>query len=85
MLPIRLLAHIRYETLEKLPRISCPVLVIHSRNDEIIPFAHGRRLFEKASPPKQFIELEGGHNEGFIFSKDEWVRQLGGFLQQALP
>jgi fermentation-respiration switch protein FrsA (DUF1100 family) len=85
VLPIRLLAHIRYETLEKLPRISCPVLVIHSRNDDIIPFAHGRRLFEKASPPKQFIELEGGHNEGFIFSKDEWVRQLGGFLQQALP
>lgn len=85
MLPIRLLAHIRYETLAKLPQISCPVLVIHSRNDDIIPATHGRRLFEAARPPKKFIEIEGGHNEGFIFGRDDWIRQLDGFLQQTLP
>lgn len=85
MLPIRLLAHIRYETLTKLSQISCPVLVIHSRNDDIIPFTHGQRLFEAAHPPKQFIELEGGHNEGFIFGRDDWIQQLNGFLQRALP
>jgi len=85
MLPIRLLADIRYETLAKLSQISCPVMVIHSRNDDIIPAAHGRRLFEAALPPKQFLEIEGGHNEGFVFNRDDWVRQLGGFLQQALP
>lgn len=85
MLPIRLLAHIRYETLAKLSQISCPLLVIHSRNDDIIPFAHGRRLFEAARPPKQFLEIEGGHNEGFVFTRENWVRQLDGFLQQSLP
>lgn len=85
MLPIRLLANIRYETLARLPQIACPLLVIHSKNDDIIPFSHGRRLFEAARPPKHFIEIEGGHNEGFIFSSEGWVRQLNGFLQQALP
>jgi fermentation-respiration switch protein FrsA (DUF1100 family) len=85
LLPIRLLAHIRYETLKKLALISCPVMVIHSRNDEIIPFTHGRRLFEAALPPKKFLEVDGGHNEGLVFSRDDWVRQLGGFLQRFLP
>ena len=85
LLPIRLLAHIRYDSLARLAEIACPLLVIHSRNDDIIPFAHGRRLFEAARPPKQFLEIEGGHNEGFVFAREDWVRQLDGFLQQALP
>ncbi len=84
ILPIRLLANIRYETLSRLSQIACPLLVIHSKNDDIIPFSHGRRLFEAARSPKQFIEIEGGHNEGFIFGREDWVRQLDGFLQQAL-
>jgi len=85
LLPIRLLAHIRYDSLTHLAEITCPLLVIHSRNDDIIPFTHGRRLFEAARPPKQFLEIEGGHNDGFVFGRADWVRQLDGFLQQALP
>lgn len=85
LLPIRLLARIRYDTLARLPQIACPVLVIHSRNDDIIPFAHGRRLFEAARQPKQFLEIEGGHNEGFVFGEKHWIKQLDGFLRQALP
>lgn len=85
LLPIRLLARIRYHTLARLPQIACPVLVIHSRNDDIIPFAHGRRLFETARQPKQFLEIEGGHNEGFVFGHEHWVKQLDAFLQRALP
>lgn len=85
LLPIRLLARIRYDSLERLAQLACPLLVIHSRNDDIIPFAHGRRLFEAARPPKQFLEIAGGHNDGFVFGRDELIRQLDGFLQQALP
>lgn len=85
LLPIRLLAHIRYDSLERLSKINCPLLVIHSRNDDIIPFAHGQRLFAAARPPKQLLEIAGGHNDGFVFGRADWVRQLDGFLQQALP
>lgn len=84
-LPVQLLARIRYETLVRLPLIACPVMVIHSRNDDVIPFKHGERLFEAARPPKQFLEIEGGHNDGFVFSRKDWVGRLDGFLQQALP
>ena len=82
LLPIRLLANIEYNTLERLTRINCPLLVIHSRDDDIIPYRHGRRLFEAARAPKQFIEMTGGHNEGFVFAREDWVRQLDGFLAQ---
>lgn len=84
LLPVRLLARVRYDTLARLSRIACPVLVIHSRNDDIIPFAHGRRLFEAARAPKQLLEIEGGHNTGFVFGRQAWVRQFDEFLRQAL-
>ncbi|MDP1732955.1 MAG: alpha/beta hydrolase [Sulfuritalea sp.] len=82
-LPIRLLANIEYNSLERLGQIDCPLLVIHSRDDDIIPYRHGRRLFAAARPPKQFIEMTGGHNEGFVFAREDWVRQLDAFLAQA--
>jgi fermentation-respiration switch protein FrsA (DUF1100 family) len=84
LLPIRLLARIRYDTLARLPEIGCPVMVIHSRNDDIIPFAHGQRLFAAARPPKELLEIQGAHNDGFVFARDDWVRELDAFLQQAL-
>ena len=83
-LPIRLLANIGYNSLERLAQIDCPLLVIHSRDDDIIPYSHGWRLFEAARPPKQFIEMTGGHNEGFVFAREDWVRQLDAFLAQAV-
>jgi len=62
-LPVRWLATIRYDTHSKLPRLKLPVLVMHSRADEIIPFRHGQRNFAVANEPKLFWELTGSHNE----------------------
>lgn len=84
LLPIRLLARIGYDNLARLEQIECPLLVIHSRNDDIIPFIHGQRLFAAARPPKQFLEIAGGHNEGFVFGREDWIHQLDGFLRQAM-
>ncbi len=82
-LPVRLLARIRYDTRERMASITSPVLVIHSRSDDIIPFAHGEQLFAAARPPKRFLEIEGGHNEGFVFSREAWIRGLDNFLRPA--
>jgi fermentation-respiration switch protein FrsA (DUF1100 family) len=56
------------------------VLIAHSPEDEIIPFEHGHALFAAANPPRQFLELAGGHNDGFIFMRESWVKVLGDFL-----
>jgi len=67
-LPVRLLLQIRYDSTDRIAGLTCPVLVIHSRDDEIVPFDLGKRLYELASEPKSFLEIEGDHNAGFIES-----------------
>jgi hypothetical protein len=82
-LPVRLISRYSYDTLGAVRKIGSPLLVAHSREDDIIPYSHGRALFEAAGEPKQFLELSGGHNDGFVFMREEWVAQLAAFLEQA--
>lgn len=63
----------RYDTRAYLQDVRCPVLVIHSRDDEVVPFEHGVRLFEAAREPKQFVEIVGSHNDGFLLSGDIYI------------
>ncbi|MFQ5657241.1 MAG: alpha/beta hydrolase [Candidatus Methylomirabilales bacterium] len=83
-LPARWLARFRYSTEVYLRTVSCPVLIVHSRDDEIIPFAHGRRLFAVANEPKQLLEIRGGHNDGFFVSGKSYVDGFDIFLQTHL-
>ena len=84
-LPVRLLSRFKYNTLERLAEVNAPVLVIHSPRDDIIPFSHGKKLYEAAREPKAFIEIAGGHNDGFVFMRPEWVKALGAFLDGLGP
>ncbi len=62
-LPVRWLSTVEYDTCGKLPGINVPVLVMHSRSDELVGFHHGQKLFRAANQPKLLWELEGGHND----------------------
>ncbi len=84
-LPVRFLVRYRYDSAAKIGRISSPVLVIHSREDEIIPYSQGEELFAQASEPKQFLELNGGHNDGFHLSHGLYKETLRQFLEEILP
>jgi len=83
-LPARWLARFRYSAQADLVSVLCPLLIVHSRDDEIIPFAHGQRLFAVANEPKRFLELRGGHNDGFLVSRHTYVDGLHTFLQAHL-
>jgi uncharacterized protein len=83
-LPVRRLSRYRYDTLAALGQISSPVLLAHSREDEVVPFEHGERLFAAARQPKAFLEMAGGHNEGFLYSRKTWQEEVGRFLEQYL-
>jgi len=82
-IPVRLISRYSYDNRAHVRQINVPVLVAHSRDDDIVPFAHGRRVFEAANEPKQFLEMSGGHNDGFIFMREEWVKTLAAFLERA--
>jgi fermentation-respiration switch protein FrsA (DUF1100 family) len=67
-LPVKLLLKYQYSTATKIGTIKSPKLIIHSPDDEIVPFQQGRMLYEKASQPRDFLEIRGGHNDGFLLS-----------------
>ncbi len=83
--PVRLLARIRYPTLEHVGRVGCPVLVIHSPDDETIPYSHGRRIFRAAGEPRSFLKIRGSHNSGWFDSKAVYVDGLREFILEHLP
>ena len=83
--PVRMLSKIRYDTRDRLSRIRCPVLIVHSRDDELVPFAHGRALLESAGPDAAMLEIAGLHNDGFLTSGAVYAGGLRAFLERAMP
>jgi fermentation-respiration switch protein FrsA (DUF1100 family) len=79
-LPIRLLSRYDYNTLSYLQQIDMPLLIIHSPDDEIIPFTHAKALYESASEPKEFLEISGDHNTGFFISGEQYIDGIDRFL-----
>lgn len=84
VLPVRLITRIYYPVREYVTNIRVPVLVAHSRHDEIIPFSMGQTIFDAAPEPKSFLEMEGDHNAGFWISRDKYVPALDDFLTSVL-
>ncbi|MDH5648315.1 MAG: lysophospholipase [Gammaproteobacteria bacterium] len=70
----------RYETVRHVKNSKIPILVMHSREDEIIPYAQGRKIFSAASGSKTFVELKGDHNNGFYDSGQIYIGGLKTFL-----
>ena len=84
LLPVRWLARLDFNALENIRHIKSPVLILHSPDDEIVPFEHARSLFEAAHEPKRLVELRGGHNDGFIVSGQFYTDSLRRFLDKHL-
>ena len=64
--------------------MSSPILIIHSPNDGLVPYSHGRALFAAAREPKQFLEISGGHNSGFLQSGRRYLDGIDSFLNAHL-
>jgi len=82
ILPVRWLARFEYNTIEHVRNIRCPVLVIHSSDDEIVPFKQGVALYEAAQEPKAFVKLRGGHNDALYLSAVQYREGIDAFLKK---
>ena len=51
-LPVKLLLKDRYDSINKIKMINTPILIMHGKKDDVIPFSMGKELFEKANSPK---------------------------------
>ena len=82
--PARWLARHVYPSLEHIATVQAPVLVIHSPDDDIVPYHHGRALYDAAPEPKSFGEIRGDHNHGFVDSMDAYRQHWDDFLTPIL-
>jgi hypothetical protein len=71
----------RFDSENKIKVVTVPKLMIHSINDEIIPFRLGKKLYDNAPGPKEFLQIAGGHNSNFFESKDTLRSKISAFIK----
>jgi abhydrolase domain-containing protein 17 len=82
VLPAPLLPFDRFPNLKRIRRVRAPVLVVHGVEDEVVPVAHGRRLFEAAREPKQALWVEGaGHHDLVAIGGEEYLEAIRRFAR----
>lgn len=79
-LPVRWLSRFSHATRDYIQNVRSPVLVVHSRDDEIIPFHHGEAIFASAQEPRTLLAIRGSHNDGFLQDEQNYIDGLRAFL-----
>ena len=82
-LPVSLLLKTKYDSLSKIRNIKVPILIMHGDNDDLVPFEHGKRLYDMANEPKEFYTIPGaGHNDTHIVGGDEYFDVIRNFVKK---
>jgi len=81
-IPLFLLTTDRLDAQDRIGKVTCPVLVVHSTLDHLIPFHHGERLFEAAKEPKEFYPVQGaGHDDAVDIGGENYLTVLKRFIE----
>ena len=83
-LPVSLLLRHRYDAVHWLNQVRCPVMISHGIGDSVIAFSHGQRLHELAAEPKRFVQLDGGHLEGYTDGSPKYPAALAKFVAECV-
>jgi len=70
----------KFNTEALMRNLEVPKLIIHSTDDDIVPFELGEILFEEAKEPKKFLKLKGSHNTAFFDSVEDFQKGIEDFL-----
>ncbi len=86
VVPIPIVPFDKFRNLKKIKQVKCPVLVMHGKVDEVIPFSHGQQLFAAAPNPKLSLWLDGaGHNDLMWIAGERYAQTLREFAQLIEP
>jgi len=83
-LPVRMLMKFEYPTASYLPNVSVPIMILHSEDDQLVPFHHGRELYDIANDPKTFFKMNGAHGNSHVVTGEEYIEALDEFVSSAL-
>ena len=65
-----------YPSLDIIPRLRAPLLVLHGSRDEIVPLMDGEALHDAAPDPKRIEVFDAGHNDLISLAGDRWIRAI---------
>jgi fermentation-respiration switch protein FrsA (DUF1100 family) len=86
VIPIPILPFDKFRNINKIKKVNCPVLVMHGKADEVIPFQHGQKLFAAAPQPKSYLWVDdAGHNDFVWVAGDRYAKALQQFTQLIHP
>lgn len=68
-----------YKNIDKIRLVSCPVLVIHGTNDDIVDLSHGKRLWELAKEKYDPLWVKGGGHCN-LETYPEYIKHLRKFI-----
>ncbi|MDD5090923.1 MAG: alpha/beta hydrolase [Candidatus Wallbacteria bacterium] len=80
--PVKWILKYPFESGKSISKVHCPVLILHSPDDEIVPFEQGEKLFAAATGPKKFVKIKGDHNDGCWVYQDIYLKGLMGFFAE---
>lgn len=81
-MPVRLMIRNAFASRERIARIGSPLLLLHARDDEVIPFPHAERLLASAREPKRLVVLTGGHIRPNVRDETTYVSALRAFFSE---
>jgi fermentation-respiration switch protein FrsA (DUF1100 family) len=85
-LPLTSLLAGRFDSLGRIAGLRCPALFIHGDQDDVVPYALGRQLYEAAPNPKEFLTIPGaGHNDTYQVGGPAYFQRLRGFCEGLPP
>lgn len=89
-LPVRWIVGIHMPSLQRIGSVHIPVIIAHSRGDQVVPYPHALRLFAAAHEPKRLWALDGapaqplgGHVDALYDDLSEFAPQLVHFASAA--
>lgn len=75
----------RFPNLKRIHDVHCPVLIMHGKQDQVVPFTHGQKLFQSANEPKRFVPFENsGHNDLGYIDETLYKDVLSRFLKEMI-
>jgi len=78
----KLLVTIKYPTIDFVKKIKSPIMITHSKEDEIIPFFMGENIYNAASNPKYFYQRVGSHNDTYFDDKKSYISNIKEVLEK---
>ena len=81
-LPIRRFFKFEYSTIDYLKKVDSPVLIIHSSEDDYIPFSHAMKLYSAANRFRQLLKIKGLHHDNYIKSEEIYISGIKSFLSR---